>query len=157
MARKKRNGDKGKRWGKASPPPLNCGHMQALSNEDRVRVFAVLCERVASPKQIAEQLGEGLSQVSYHVSVLRECGLIELDHTVPRRGAVEHFYRAAGPAPGELGWTPLVLDAVGLDELDGLSRDFLEAALGLQAKAGKRLAKSSGRVAATVFLATFHC
>jgi len=93
MARKKP--ERGKRPPKKIPPPVNCGHMQALSNEDRVKVFAVLCERVASPKQIAEQLGEGLSQVSYHVSVLRECGLIELDHTVPRRGAVEHFYRAA--------------------------------------------------------------
>jgi DNA-binding transcriptional ArsR family regulator len=161
MASKKPDPEKGRRSRKKFPPPLNCRHMQALSNEDRVKVFAVLCERVASPKQIAEQLGEGLSQVSYHVSVLRECGLIELDHTVPRRGALEHFYRAAGPTPGELGWTRLDLDAPALKELGSLSRDFLEAARGLQAKASERLAGANGGASdpavATVFLATFQC
>ena len=71
--------------------------MHALSKEERVRILALLCERVASPKEISEELNEGLSQVSYHVSVLRNCRLIALDGKVPRRGAVEHFYRAAVP------------------------------------------------------------
>lgn len=71
--------------------------MKALSKEERVKIFAIFCERVASPKEISEELNEGLSQVSYHVNVLRECRLIVADHKVPRRGAVEHFYRAAEP------------------------------------------------------------
>ncbi len=71
--------------------------MKALSKRERVKIFAIFCERVASPKEISEELDEGLSQVSYHVGVLRECRLIVADHKIPRRGAVEHFYRAAAP------------------------------------------------------------
>lgn len=97
---------KGKSKGKKRPrkgpkraprPLLNYRHMYALSKEERVKIFAVFCEREASPKEISEQLDEGLSQVSYHVSVLRECRLIRLVRTEPRRGAVEHFYEAAAP------------------------------------------------------------
>lgn len=71
--------------------------MKALSKKERVKIFAIFCERVASPKEISDELNEGLSQVSYHVNVLRECRLIVADHKIPRRGAVEHFYRAAVP------------------------------------------------------------
>jgi DNA-binding transcriptional ArsR family regulator len=71
--------------------------MKALSKEERVEIFAILCERVASPKEISDELDEGLSQVSYHVKVLRESRLIALDRKVPRRGAVEHYYRAVEP------------------------------------------------------------
>lgn len=39
-------------------------------------------------------MNEGLSQVSYHIKVLKDYKLIELTRTEPRRGAVEHFYRA---------------------------------------------------------------
>jgi DNA-binding transcriptional ArsR family regulator len=76
---------------------LNYKHMHALSKRERVRILAVLIEREASPKELAAELNEGLSQVSYHVSVLRECRLIKLKRTTPRRGAVEHFYRAVNP------------------------------------------------------------
>jgi DNA-binding transcriptional ArsR family regulator len=68
--------------------------MKALARQERVEALAILVERIASPKELARETGEDLSSTSYHVRVLRECGLIELDHKVPRRGAVEHFYRA---------------------------------------------------------------
>jgi DNA-binding transcriptional ArsR family regulator len=132
--------------------------MKALSNEDRVEVFAVLCERVASPKEISAELNAGLSQVSYHVKVLRECKLIALDHKVPRRGAVEHFYRAVEPTPGELCWTPLLLDSTGIEELGQLTRDFLKSALEVQANATERQAgkkDAAESIPATVFLASF--
>jgi DNA-binding transcriptional ArsR family regulator len=76
---------------------VNYRLMKALSKPLRVEILAVLCERVASPKQLSDELGEGLSQVSYHVMILRRCGLIVEDHKVPRRGAIEHFYRAVVP------------------------------------------------------------
>jgi hypothetical protein len=61
--------------------------------------------------------------------------------------------------PGELSWTPLILDAKGIEEFGGLARDFLESVLELQANASKRLSKAkrgaSKAKAATVFLATF--
>jgi hypothetical protein len=43
---------------------------------------------------LARQLDRPLATVSRHVAMLRDLGFIELTHTVPRRGAVEHFYRA---------------------------------------------------------------
>lgn len=67
---------------------------KALSHPLRLHILAILRKRVASPNQIAQELGEGLSQVSYHVRVLKQHECIELVDTKPRRGAVEHFYRA---------------------------------------------------------------
>jgi hypothetical protein len=52
--------------------------------------------RVASPSEIAEEIGAPLGNVSYHVRFLARVGLIELTSTKPRRGAVEHYYRAVG-------------------------------------------------------------
>jgi DNA-binding transcriptional ArsR family regulator len=67
---------------------------KALSHPLRAHVLAILNERVASPNQMAEELGEPLGNVSYHVKALLELQCIELVSTTPRRGAVEHFYRA---------------------------------------------------------------
>ena len=50
---------------------------------------------VSSPRELAERAGERLPNVSYHMRVLRDAGCIELVRTEPRRGAIEHFYRAS--------------------------------------------------------------
>jgi DNA-binding transcriptional ArsR family regulator len=67
---------------------------KALSHPLRAHVLSILNERVASPNQIANELEEPLGNVSYHVKTLAEMGCIELVNTEPRRGAIEHFYRA---------------------------------------------------------------
>src|SRR3954447_17129680 len=68
---------------------------KALSHPLRPRILQRLDEEaVASPNQLAEALAEPLGNVSYHVRILRELGLVELVRTEPRRGALEHFYRA---------------------------------------------------------------
>lgn len=67
---------------------------KALSHPLRAHVLSILNERVASPNQIAGELEEPLGNVSYHVKTLAEMGCIELVRTEPRRGAIEHFYRA---------------------------------------------------------------
>ena len=72
--------------------------VKALAHELRVAILATLNERMASPNELAKELGEGLSQVSYHVKVLRDYNCIELVKTEPRRGAVEHYYRATSRA-----------------------------------------------------------
>jgi len=71
---------------------------KALAHPLRFQALAILNERVASPNELAKELGEGLSQVSYHVKVLLESDCIELVKTEPRRGAVEHYYRATSRA-----------------------------------------------------------
>jgi DNA-binding transcriptional ArsR family regulator len=68
--------------------------MKAIAHPLRHRILAILNERVASPKELSDELGERLPNVSYHVKTLDELGAIELVDTQPRRGAVEHYYRA---------------------------------------------------------------
>lgn len=68
--------------------------MKALSNKGRVQMLSILCETEASPSELSERLNIGLSKVSYHIKVLKDFKLLELVRTEPRRGAVEHFYRA---------------------------------------------------------------
>lgn len=67
--------------------------IRALGHPLRTRALAILNERVASPNELAKEMDEGLSQVSYHIKVLKECEFIELVSTEQRRGAVEHYYR----------------------------------------------------------------
>ena len=68
--------------------------VKGLSHPVRVQCLTVLAERVASPRELAEALEEDLSNVSYHVRVLAELGLIELVEEEPVRGAVAHYYKA---------------------------------------------------------------
>jgi DNA-binding transcriptional ArsR family regulator len=68
--------------------------IKALAHPVRAQALAILNERVASPNEIAQELDQGVGHISYHINVLKECECIELVETVPRRGAVEHFYRA---------------------------------------------------------------
>ena len=68
--------------------------IKAITHPLRHRVLVALSEGVASPKAVAKRLGVPLGRVSHHVRVLAELGAIELVRTEPRRGAVEHFYRA---------------------------------------------------------------
>ena len=68
---------------------------QALSvTRPQAQALAILNERIASPNEIAQELGQSVGHVSYHVNVLKKCECIELVDTASRRGAVEHFYRA---------------------------------------------------------------
>jgi DNA-binding transcriptional ArsR family regulator len=46
-----------------------------------------------SPVRLSKLYEEPLGNVSHHVRSLLEEGLLEEVKTVPRRGAVEHFYR----------------------------------------------------------------
>jgi DNA-binding transcriptional ArsR family regulator len=68
----------------------------AMSHPTRVHVMCVLRERIASPREVAEEIGEPLNNVTYHFNQLRKLGCIELVRTDRVRGGrvTEHFYRA---------------------------------------------------------------
>jgi DNA-binding transcriptional ArsR family regulator len=68
--------------------------LKAISHPLRHRLLGLLDERVASPNELARELGLPLGRVSYHIRLLADLGAIELVGTEPRRGALEHFYRA---------------------------------------------------------------
>jgi DNA-binding transcriptional ArsR family regulator len=68
---------------------------RVLSHPLRPRILEILTYRgEASPNEIAAELDVPLGTLSYHTRLLRDAGWIELVREVPRRGAVEHFYRA---------------------------------------------------------------
>lgn len=68
--------------------------IKALAHPMRVAILDLMNAGEWSPNELKKTLDEGLSQVSYHIKVLKDLEMIELTRTEPRRGAVEHFYRA---------------------------------------------------------------
>jgi DNA-binding transcriptional ArsR family regulator len=70
--------------------------VKALAHPLRVQILRVLQDRVASPSELSTELDVRLANLSYHMRVLARLEVIELVKTQPRRGAVEHYYRARG-------------------------------------------------------------
>ena len=56
--------------------------VKALAHPARREILRIFDEGIASPKEIAARVKLPLPNVSYHVKILRELGLIELE---PRR------------------------------------------------------------------------
>lgn len=80
-------------------------YVKALSHPLRVRILALLEEEKSSPVQLSKRLGAPLGTVAYHVRTLHELGLLEDAGTTPRRGAVEHHYKAKPrPQISEQAW-----------------------------------------------------
>jgi DNA-binding transcriptional ArsR family regulator len=71
--------------------------MKALSHPLRVRMLTLLNQKVSSPSELAQELGEPLGNVSYHMRFLADLKMVKLVRTEPRRGAVEHYYEALEP------------------------------------------------------------
>ncbi len=69
----------------------------ALSHPIRRQVLRTMMARriERSPSELAEELEHSLSKLSYHFSILVECGAIRLVRTSPARGSTQHFYRPA--------------------------------------------------------------
>jgi DNA-binding transcriptional ArsR family regulator len=82
--------------GTANPDFISPQLAAAMSHPTRVHTMSVLLERAASPRQVAEEIGERLNNVTYHINQLRKLGCIELVRTERVRGGrvLEHFYRA---------------------------------------------------------------
>lgn len=77
----------------------------------RVQSLAILSERVSSSAGIARDLGETVANVSYHVKVLKQLGLIEKVGERQVRGAIESFYSAVErPAFNDEEWANLSID-----------------------------------------------
>jgi predicted ArsR family transcriptional regulator len=74
---------------------------KALSHSTRARVLAAIANGEASPKQVADRLGEDVRNVAYHVRVLKRLGCVVLVETKQRRGATEHFYEVTERGRGK--------------------------------------------------------
>jgi DNA-binding transcriptional ArsR family regulator len=85
------------------------GLLVALRHPLRREILRTMIgRRKISPREVADVLRDPLSNVSYHVRVLVECGVIELVDEAPVRGSIQHFYRASIDEP----WA---LSALGLE------------------------------------------
>ncbi len=110
---------------RTSPEGITQQLAKALAHPLRVRILSSLHKGISSPNQLAQELGEPLGNVSYHVKTLLEYDCVELVKTEPRRGAVEHFYRATEraffsdadwakiPASARKGINGVILEAIG--------------------------------------------
>ena len=82
----------------ASADALDASVLKALGHPLRMRLLTFITERgEASPVEMSRALDQPLASVSHHTRVLRDLGYIELARTQPRRGALEHYYRATAP------------------------------------------------------------
>jgi DNA-binding transcriptional ArsR family regulator len=67
---------------------------RALAHPLRLQILSQLEKETASPSDLSKELDAPLGVVSYHVRQLADSGLIKLVKRTPRRGAIEHHYRA---------------------------------------------------------------
>lgn len=70
----------------------NTALVRALAHPLRAKMLYIMQERPASPKEMAAEFGVPLSNVAYHVQILRKLKVIKLVRKTPRRGAIEHHY-----------------------------------------------------------------
>jgi DNA-binding transcriptional ArsR family regulator len=124
---------------RTSPEGITQQLAKALAHPLRVRILTSLHKGVSSPNQLSQELDEPLGNVSYHVKTLLEYDCVELVKTEPRRGAVEHFYRATEraffsasdwekiPASARKGISGSILEMVGHDATEALIAGSIDA------------------------------
>jgi DNA-binding transcriptional ArsR family regulator len=124
---------------RTSPEGITQQLAKALAHPLRVRILSSLQKGISSPNQLSQELGEPLGNVSYHVKTLLEYDCVELVKTEPRRGAVEHFYRATEraffndadwakiPASARKGIHGVVLQTIGQEATEAMVAGKVEA------------------------------
>ena len=124
---------------RTSPEGITQQLAKALAHPLRVRILSSLHKGISSPNQLAQELGEPLGNVSYHVKTLLEYDCVELVKTEPRRGAVEHFYRATDraflsdsdwakiPASARKGISGSILESIGQSATDAMAEGTIES------------------------------
>jgi DNA-binding transcriptional ArsR family regulator len=97
----------------ASSGVVEASLVKASGHPLRMRLLTFITERgEASPVEMSRALDVPLATVSHHTRVLRDLRYIELSRTEPRRGAMEHYYRAlAAPFLDDEHWDKLPIPA----------------------------------------------
>jgi DNA-binding transcriptional ArsR family regulator len=72
--------------------------VKVLAHPARVQALHILNQRVASPKELAFEIGIPVGRMAYHIRELAKVGWVDLVRTEQRRGATEHHYRAVKQA-----------------------------------------------------------
>jgi DNA-binding transcriptional ArsR family regulator len=130
---------------------------KAFTHPLRSHVWVTICERgIVSPKEIAEEIGLEVSEVSYHFRGLKDRRLIRLVRIERRRGFVEHFYAPmAPPFFFERAW--LEVDNQGWEEAMLTVREAHEHLLEIEARSARRRGSSSRKgIPMAVVMAAFE-
>ena len=124
---------------RTSPEGITQQLAKALAHPLRVRILTSLHRDISSPNQLAQELDEPLGNVSYHVKTLLEYDCVELVKTEPRRGAVEHFYRATDraflsdsdwakiPASARKGISGSIIESIGQSATEALAAGKIDS------------------------------
>lgn len=124
---------------RTSPEGITQQLAKALAHPLRVRILSSLSKGISSPNQLSQELDEPLGNVSYHVKTLLEYDCVELVKTEPRRGAVEHFYRATEraffstkdwakmPESARKGINGVILEAIGEDATQAMVKNTIDS------------------------------
>ncbi|MDQ3724291.1 MAG: helix-turn-helix domain-containing protein [Actinomycetota bacterium] len=117
--------------------------LRALGHPVRRRILRSLVDRDGSASTLSREFHMDLGVVSYHLNqvLAKECGIVELVKTLPRRGAIEKFYGLRFDAltafsPGEKE-EPRGLRVMSLEEC------FIVAVAAMDANAFQRLEGSA--------------
>lgn len=82
--------------------------LAALDHPVRRQILRAMAgRRAVSPRELSEELGRPLDNVSYHVRVLARCGAAKLVRTKRVGGSTMHLYRPSVRAR----WARMVLEA----------------------------------------------
>jgi DNA-binding transcriptional ArsR family regulator len=78
--------------------------LSALGHPVRRRILGELAAGAGSASMLSRAFGVDLGVVSYHLNqvLAKQCKVVELVDTVPRRGSIEKFYELIGDAPLDL-------------------------------------------------------
>jgi DNA-binding transcriptional ArsR family regulator len=78
--------------------------LNAFGHPVRRRILLALVDGPASASGLARRFKMDLGIVSYHLNrvLAKQCGVVELVDTVPRRGSVEKFYELKVKEPLDL-------------------------------------------------------
>jgi hypothetical protein len=113
--------------------------IDAISHPARAHVLATLNERIASPSEVAEEIGVDVKYLNYHFEELQRNDCIELVRTERCRGATKHYYRAKRticfsnrewanlPASLRGGFSTYWLQAIARDATKALERGTFDA------------------------------
>lgn len=80
-------------------PRIDQELVKALSHPIRLEILAALQNRIASSNELSREMNQSLGIISYHAKTLVKCGCLELLHTEPNRGAIEHYFGVASRSP----------------------------------------------------------
>lgn len=142
--------------GKSSAPSGNGGSdkgrpnapldrvLRALNHPARRRMLRALVDETGSASTLAKKLQLNLGVASYHLNqvLAKECEIVELVESIPRRGAIEKFYRLRFQALTE-GDPVQGRDAEGGPRMMSLEECFIVAVAAMDADAFATLEGSS--------------